>query len=215
MALRVLHVGKFCPPTVGGIETMVHGICKHLTRQGVRCTVLCFAENPCPETSWDRSGVSGDCIVDGVHYLYGKISVRAGSAPLSLDVLRLFWREVKRCDLVHVHSPNPEAEQLAVAASLRLGIPYVVHWHSDVVRQKVQLLLYRPLQRLYLSRASRIICTSPQYRDHSRQVAPYRGKTVVIPCGYDPETLKPGNDVDPAVAHLARRGKGEPSPRVR
>lgn len=44
----------------------------------------------------------------------------------------------------------------------------VIHYHSDLVRQKGFLALYRWLARAILRRSDAIIVTSPGLRDHSR-----------------------------------------------
>jgi glycosyltransferase involved in cell wall biosynthesis len=64
-------------------------------------------------------------------------------------------------DLVHVHMPDP----LAAAALWRQPTPakLIVHWHSDVVRQRMARRLYEPLQQWLLSRADAIVATSAPY----------------------------------------------------
>jgi hypothetical protein len=57
----------------------------------------------------------------------------------------------------------------------------VLHWHSDVVRQRLMMPLYAPLQRWLLARADAVIATSPPYAEASATLAPWRGKVHVIP----------------------------------
>jgi len=59
----------------------------------------------------------------------------------------------------------------------------VVHWHSDVVRQRKALRLYEPLQQWLLRRADAIIATSPPYAESSMVLRPWRHKVEVIPIG--------------------------------
>jgi len=93
--------------------------------------------------------------------------------------------ELLRCrrahDVVHVHMPDPMA---AVALwTSRPTARLVVHWHSDVIRQRRTLALYRPLQDWLLARADAIIATSKAYAKASGPLEPWLGKVAVVPIG--------------------------------
>ncbi|MDQ6629096.1 MAG: glycosyltransferase [Pseudomonadota bacterium] len=92
-----------------------------------------------------------------------------------------FRRARRGCDIVHVHMPNPLAA-LALWFSPPAG-KLVVHWHSDVVRQRLSRRLYEPLQRWLLARADSIIATSHAYAASSPWLRRWPGKTVVVPIG--------------------------------
>ena len=107
-----------------------------------------------------------------------------------------FLREINRAiidwkpDYLHLHLPNLSA--LAVLLSQRARrLPWVIHWHSDVVSSEHSLPLrvlypfYRPFERALLQRASLVICTSRQYLETSEPLQPYREKCVVVPLGMD------------------------------
>jgi rhamnosyl/mannosyltransferase len=59
----------------------------------------------------------------------------------------------------------------------------VVHWHSDVVRQRLAYRVYAPLQDWLLARADAIVATSPPYAEHSEPLARWRDKVTVVPIG--------------------------------
>jgi glycosyltransferase involved in cell wall biosynthesis len=80
--------------------------------------------------------------------------------------------------------PDPLAA-LAVWAARPRG-RLVLHWHSDVVRQRVTRLLYRPLERWLLRRADAVIATSQAYADSSPALQSCRHKVTVIPIGAPP-----------------------------
>jgi rhamnosyl/mannosyltransferase len=58
-----------------------------------------------------------------------------------------------------------------------------VHWHSDVVRQRVALWAYRPLQEWLLRRADVVIATSVAYAESSPWLKQWRHKVAVVPIG--------------------------------
>ncbi|MBK6868866.1 MAG: hypothetical protein IPG98_13450 [Burkholderiales bacterium] len=66
----------------------------------------------------------------------------------------------------------------ALLMPLTRKLPWVVHWHSDVVRSSIRRLvsiaydwLARPFERAMLKHAQRIIVTSPSYLDASKPLA--------------------------------------------
>ena len=68
-------------------------------------------------------------------------------------------------DIVHLHMPDPMAAAAFWAARPRAAL--VVHWHSDVIRQRLALRAYEPLQNWLLRRADAIVATSPPYAESS------------------------------------------------
>ncbi|MCX8059862.1 MAG: glycosyltransferase [Aquificaceae bacterium] len=173
--MRVLHLGKSCPPKEGGIEIFSYDLLKYLNSQGVKADLLCFGER------------DGEDTYQGFKYYGCKQSVKIWSAPLSYRFVKEFFKLCQNYDLIHVHSPNPLAEFL----SLFSGKPLVVHWHSDIVRQRITYKFYRPIQLAFLKKARKVICTSPYYLESSAQLRGFREKAVVIPLGLDRKKIEP------------------------
>ncbi|MBI4370494.1 MAG: glycosyltransferase [Elusimicrobia bacterium] len=86
-------------------------------------------------------------------------------------------------DLIHYHLPFP----LAVTAHLwvRPKAPFVVTWHSDVVRQKTVDTLMRPLTHSFLRQARTILVTSSTMIKSSDVLKEHRNKCEVVPLGVD------------------------------
>jgi rhamnosyl/mannosyltransferase len=63
--------------------------------------------------------------------------------------------------------------------------PYVVTYHSDVVRQARILQLYKPLLRRFLRGASRILPTSENYVKRSPYLRAFAEKCTVVPLSVD------------------------------
>lgn len=170
--MRVLQISKFYPPDHGGIEAVARDISAGLVRAGVRVDVLCANK---------RRATVEEVDAMGVHV------VRAGSFGLWLStsmapgLLRHLRRWQADADIVHVHMPDPLAA-LAVWATRPRG-RVVLHWHSDVVRQRTARHVYAPLERWLLRRADAVIATSPPYAESSPQLRSVAGKVEIIPIG--------------------------------
>jgi rhamnosyl/mannosyltransferase len=69
----------------------------------------------------------------------------------------------------------------------------VVHWHSDIIRQKFALFFYRPLQEMLLRRSDKVIVTSKNYLETSQHLANYKAKAEVVPIGTNAELISNDN----------------------
>jgi glycosyltransferase involved in cell wall biosynthesis len=172
--MKVLHLGKFCPPNEGGIEVFSFDLLEALNKKGIKADLLCFGEN----TREDN--------YNGFKFFACKMNLKLNSAPLSYDYIKTFRKIVKHYDIIHVHSPNPLAEILTLITDKKV----IIHWHSDIVRQKISYFFYRPIQQKVLKKADKIIATSLQYLETSKQIKNFKGKAIVIPLGLNPKRLK-------------------------
>ena len=193
---RVLQISKYYAPVMGGIETVAWELAEGLNRAGVATGVLCAHQHPrtVRETAPAGYGIVRAC-------QWGTLLSTSIAPAMASHLLRTRHDH----EVIHLHMPNPMA-----AAALWLARPrarLVVHWHSDVVRQRRAMALYRPLERWVLQRADAIIATSPPYAHHSPALQPWQHKVVVTPIGITDRAAQ----VDPALrdrirqAHAGRR----------
>ncbi|HSW07409.1 MAG TPA: glycosyltransferase [Aquabacterium sp.] len=172
MGLRVLQLGKFYPPVRGGIETVIWELAEGLTQAGLRSDVLCSNQRPVSMHEWFPGGY--EVVRAGS---FGRLLSTSMAPAMVLELARLH----ERYDLVHIHMPDPMAA-LAVWMT-RPAVPLVVHWHSDVIRQRRTMKLYEPLQHWLLQRADAIVTTSEPYARTSQPLQAWRHKVEVIPIG--------------------------------
>jgi len=163
--MKVLHLGKLCPPNEGGIEVFSYDLLEYLNLKGTKADLLCFGEKTFKEN------------YKGFDFYSCKMNIKLNSAPLSWDFIKIFKEIEKNYDLIHVHSPNPLAEILSLFTNKKV----IAHWHSDIIRQKLTYFFYKPFQQMYLKKVDRIICTSSQYLHTSKQLENFKDKGVVIP----------------------------------
>src|SRR6202171_79691 len=92
--LKVLHVGKFYPPHMGGIETHLRALCQELrTTTALRVIVANDGNTPIEEC------------MDGVEVLRLPTRLTVASTPLCPEMIRRIGRS--DADIVHIHLPNP------------------------------------------------------------------------------------------------------------
>lgn len=172
--MRILHLGKLCPPADGGIEVFSFDLLEYLNSKGIKADLICFGK----ETKKDR--------FKNFNCYACKMLLKVRSAPISLDYMRIFRKIENDYDIIHVHSPNPIAELLAIYSSKKV----IIHWHSDIVKQKILYKFYKPIQQRALKKATKIICTSPNYLESSKQLKDFKEKAIVIPLGLNAKRLE-------------------------
>jgi rhamnosyl/mannosyltransferase len=171
--MRVLHVYKDYYPVVGGMENHIRLLARGAARRGLEITVLVTS----PTTRTEVTELEGVRLVKA-----GRLATVA-STPISFALFS--WMRRLQTDITHLHFPYPwgELAHLAFGQSQRTVITY----HSDIVRQKGLLRLYRPFLRQLLARADCIIATSPDYVRSSPYLSEVSEKCTVIPLGIDME----------------------------
>lgn len=172
--MRILHVFKtYLPETVGGIEQVIYQICQSGIAHGIESHVLTLSANPEPR----------DLMLADHHVHRAKLDLQLASTGFSYSVLGRLKALAAEADVVNYHFPWPYMDMLHFAA--RIKKPTVVTYHSDIIRQKHLLKLYRPLMNRFLGSADRIVAASPNYLATSDVLAHYRDKTSIIPYGLD------------------------------
>lgn len=193
--MRVLHFFKtYLPETVGGIEQVIYQICESGRAHGIESQVLTLSREPEP----------ADLTVGSHRVRRVRLDLQVASTGISWRVLSQLKRLAAEVDVVNYHFPWPFMDVLHFAA--RIDKPAVVTYHSDIVRQRHLLKLYRPLMHRFLSSVERIVTASPNYLATSEVLGRYRDKTVVIPYGLDRSSYPPA---DPARLEYWRRRFGD------
>lgn len=173
--LRVLHVGKFYPPYMGGMETHLQTLCGEL-QKFIDIKVIVANDN--------RHDMESQ--VDGIKVTRVGRLFDFAAAPVCPGMVRKI-REA-RADLVHIHLPNPTAI-LAYLMSGHKG-RLIVTYHSDIIRQKVLGKAFEPILYRSLDRCAALIASSPNYVDTSPVLSAYRDRCRVIPLGIPVEQFQ-------------------------
>jgi rhamnosyl/mannosyltransferase len=117
--------------------------------------------------------------IDGVRVIKTARLANVSSAPISAGLFT--WIRRIEADITHLHFPYPigELAYLLAGRSCKMLITY----HSDIVRQKYLLQIYRPFLYHLLRRADAITVSNPNYIASSTYLQPHASKCVVIPHG--------------------------------
>ncbi|RKZ40825.1 MAG: glycosyl transferase family 1 [Gammaproteobacteria bacterium] len=183
---RILHLGKYFPPFAGGIENFLADLMFAQVEQGD--IVSAIVHDHQPQFSRFLAPVQAEMWHHQMVYRtpsYGRLLY----APVSPHFPFWFNRvlQIFQPQLLHLHLPNTSAF-FALWLTRAKQIPWVIHWHSDVVSELNQALsiaykFYRPFEYQLLANAHTIIATSPPYLASSTALQPWREKCQVIPLG--------------------------------
>jgi rhamnosyl/mannosyltransferase len=205
--LRVVHLGKYYPPSPGGIEghTRTLALAQAALGASVRVVVVNHADESGRDATFERFTRTPDLEeVDGTVRVvrvgrYGNLA-KLDLAPGFLTAIRRAARP--RPHVWHMHAPNITA-MLAILACPYVR-PLVITHHSDIIRQRVLKHAVRPLERAVYGRAARILPTSPAYIDGSELLQRYRDRVTPLPLGID---LAPYRSPSPIAQEYERHLK--------
>lgn len=176
--MRILHISKYYYPYMGGVEN----ICKYIVdnSDNHQVAVLCFNEK--------RS-----CSVDNVDgvtvYRVGSWVniVRQALSPLYFSMFRRALKEFNP-DVIQFHWANPFPAAV-VMTMIPKDVKLIVHWHMDIIKQAKIYPLIKPIETALLKRANLIVVTSPQYKEGSRPLQPFKEKVRIVPNAMDEKTF--------------------------
>lgn len=171
MNIRVLQLGKF-HPIKGGVEKVMYAFMLGLSSRGIVCDMLCASDD-------DEVGVTQ--VTPKAKLIKVKTAMKAASTMLSPNMISVLRKICHRYDLIHIHLPDP----MAVLALMLSGYKgkVVVHWHSDILKQKVLLQFFKPLQSWVINRADLILGTTPVYVEQSKALRRVQSKVSYLPIG--------------------------------
>ena len=203
--MRVCHLGKFYPPACGGIETHLKTLASAQARLGTRVQVICVnhSDRSGRDVTWRQLARTRDVEEwdDSVSLVrLGRLAsiARLDVCPGLLDRLRRLTTD--DFDLLHLHVPNPT--MLLALALAKPRLPWVITYHSDVVKQRFLARMVRPFEDLVFRRAGAVLVSSPTYPLGSPYLQQHSEKLVVIPFGIELQAMS-----DPSSEALTEAAK--------
>lgn len=172
--MKVLQLGKFYP-IKGGVERVMEIFTEGLAERGYASDMLCASHD----------GALEDIIISEESRIMRTPTLIKVAATMISPMM--IWRLRQICrdyDIIHIHHPDPMAT-LALFLSGYKG-RVVLHWHSDILKQKTLLRFFAPLQHWLIKRADLILGTSPIYVEQSPFLQGVQTKTSYLPIGIDP-----------------------------
>lgn len=182
--MRILHISKYYYPYLGGVEN----ICKYLV-EGMpqhEIAVVCFNDK-CKDVVEDVNGVK-------VYRVATWINV--ARQALSLSYFPVLKRAIKEFepDVIHFHWANPFPAAVLLTMMPK-EVKLIVHWHMDIIKQAKIYPFIKPIETALLKRTDLVLVTSPQYRDASLPLQPFKEKVKILPNAIDEDNfiLRPGD----------------------
>lgn len=170
--MRILHFFKtYMPDTTGGIEQVIYQLSEGCRSFDIESEVLTLSTIAQPA----RLRVANH----GVRRVRQDFLI--ASTGFAREAFGAFKEMAREADVVHFHFPWPMMDLVHFAADH--GKPCIASYHSDIVRQRTLLMLYRPLMMRFLASVDRILVASPNYMLSTEVLSRFTDKTEVIPYG--------------------------------
>ncbi|MBC2856166.1 glycosyltransferase [Cetobacterium sp. 2A] len=188
MKKKILHISTYYLPQFGGIEQVAYDIVDVL-KDNFENKVVCFSET-------QKSFVD---FYDGIEITRVGYIKKVASQAISLEYyfqLRDLIEKYKP-DYIHIHLPNPLVTvylDRILKKESNKNIKVIVHWHSDIVKQKNLLKMYRMFEEKFLNKSYKIIATSLEYAKNSETINKYMDKIEIIPNIVDESIGELSND---------------------
>ena len=171
--IKVLHLYKDAyPESMGGVAKFTNNLCKAGNLLGIENTVLAFSK---------KNKSSYEIKIDNYKVIFIPENFSIFSTSFSFGAFKKFKELALKSDVVHYHFPYPFSDILNIFCGVRK--PTILTYHSDIVRQKKFMFLYRFLMNSFLNSVDHIVATSPNYLSTSKVLKRYSNKVSVIPIG--------------------------------
>ena len=194
--MRILHISKYYSPYLGGVEN----ICKYLVEGAVKheTAVVCFNDK-CKDVIEEVNG----------HKVYRVATwINVARQALSLSYFWVLKKAIKefKPDVIQFHWANPFPAWVLLCV-IPKNVKLIIHWHMDIIKQKHIYPFIKPVETELLKRADMVCVTSPQYRDGSLPLQPFKDKVRIVQNAMDEDNfiLRDG-DVEKINAVKAKYG---------
>lgn len=179
--MTILQLGKFYP-IKGGVEKVMYDLMFGLSERQIDCDMMCAS---CDYT-YKNIKVNNHATLNATPSI-----AKCFGTMISPKLITELRKICRNYDLIHIHHPDPMAA-LALWISGYKG-RVVLHWHSDILKQKHLLKLIMPLQNWLLKRADVVVGTTPVYVKQSSHLKNVQDKVTYLPIGIVPSQCKEEN----------------------
>ena len=170
---RIVHFAKYSSSFRGGIENVVSNSIQCSSCENYALTSIAFCNS---QNSFSHKNFK--------EFTF-KPLFKLFSQPFSFTYFLSCISNGNKSHIIHFHFPN--ILPILSLFFINRDIKVLVHWHSDIVNQKLLSFLVYPLQVYLLNRSHRIVCTSHNYLTHSKILQSFYSKVNIIPiCIPDP-----------------------------
>ncbi len=180
--MKILQVNKFYYPWIGGVEKVVQQIAEGLKDEFETEILVCNDKNERKEE-----------IVNSVKVYRAKTLKIILGMPVSFDFFFLYQKIFKNYDLIFLHYPFPLAFLAYFFFSRNKDL--VIWYHSDIVRQRLLEIFFKPFHLYCLKKAKKIFVSNPNLAESSSYLSKFKEKCVIIPFGIDLNYFKEDEEI--------------------
>lgn len=194
--MKILHIGKYFYPFVGGIEQVSRDCIKSL--QGNEQKIICFNH---------EKGTRTD-IIDGVEVIRVGCFAKIASQSLSFS----YGKELKsimnnfKPDVVIFHYPNPFAARYLLKYKKR-DFKLFIYWHLDIYKQKLLKIFFHRQNKKLCKRADVVVGATEKNIYESRYSKFFEDKAKVLPFAIDEDRLKISEEVEKKILEIKEQNK--------
>lgn len=184
--MKILQLGKFYPIR-GGVEKVMWDLTGALSARGVDCDMLCAYDTPSMRAD-DLRPENGEIVFNGHGRCICVPALCKRSATMLSPAMVLWLR--KHCgeyDIIHIHHPDPMAAVALMLSGYKGRV--ILHWHSDILKQKFLLKFYKPIQNWVIRRADTVVGTTPVYVRESPYLSGVQEKVTYVQIGIEKITF--------------------------
>lgn len=172
--MKILHISNYYYPHIGGIEeTAKNCVFSLKDNENIEQKVFCFNS---------EKDNSVDCIDDIAIIRVGSF-IKISSQPLSFSYKKMLKTTINDfCpNLIIFHFPNPFGSHYLLKILKKYRCKLIVYYHLDIYKQKILGKFFKRQTRKLLTKADKIIATSPNYLNASPFLQKFKEKSVIIP----------------------------------
>jgi len=173
--MRILQIVKFYYPLIGGVEKTAQDIAEKLNNENIETDVLCCA----------TKGKESEERISGVKIYRSSSKGVFWGMPISFNFFKVFKQIRNNYDIIAFHHPFPLGDLALFLFRIRAKL--IIHYHSDIVRQKILEIFYKPLILKTLAKADKIIVSNPNLIKNSKYLQKFQEKCEVVPPGVNLE----------------------------
>ena len=177
--MRIVLSSKYYPPHIGGVEVTLKRLAEGLVAAGNDVRVI-VANN---EARYSEE------LINGVEVIRLPRVFERASTPVARSYGQVLAYEARSADIMQFHFPYPWGEFDWLGQLASKTTPFVVYYHSDIVRQKKMLVLYRPFMEKLLRRSQLIVTESPEMIAHSPYLSAHASKCRQVNPGLPVEEI--------------------------
>lgn len=173
--MKILQIGKFYPIR-GGVEKVMYDLMIGLAKRNIHCDMLCATTEDHPGGTIELNPYARVIAI--------RTQLKFASTMIVPKMVFKLRKIAHHYDIIHIHHPDPMACVALFLSNYKGKV--VLHWHSDILKQKTLLKLYGPLQNWLIKRADIITGTTLVYVRESSFLNKVQHKVDYISIGVEP-----------------------------